>query len=74
MTSGDSLEAISRETAVEGARMLAGQKSRRDHDAYLAQVEARLAALGYTWMDLLSLERDEERPGEDRRPLASGED
>ena len=72
--SGDSLEAISRETAVEGARMLAGLKSRKAHDAYLVQVEARLAALGLTWMDLLTLGRDEGRSGEGGRPLASGED
>ena len=72
--SGDSLEAISRETAAEGARMLAGLKSRKAHDAYLGQVEARLAALGYTWLDLLSLERGEGESGEGGRPLASGED
>lgn len=53
--------------------MLAGLKSRKQHDAYLAQVEARLAAIGATWLDLLSLHR-EQRPGEDRRPLAVGQD
>lgn len=54
--------------------MLAGLKSRKAHDAYLAQVEARLAALGYTWLDLLSLECGEGESGEGGRPLASGED
>jgi hypothetical protein len=71
--SGDTLESIDRETFAEGARMLAGLKSRKQHDAYLAQVEARLAAIGATWLDLLSLHR-EQRPGEDRRPLAVGQD
>lgn len=72
--SGDTLESLSRETYAEGARMLAGLKSRKEHDAYLAQVEQRLAAIGATWNDLLSLPRDEQRTGEDRRPLASGQD
>jgi hypothetical protein len=72
--SGDTLESIDRETYAEGARMLAGLKSRKQHDAYLAQVEARLAAIGASWLDLLSLPRDEQRPGESRRPMAVGED
>ena len=44
--SGDTLKSIDRETYAEGARMLAGLKSRKQHDAYLAQVEARLASIG----------------------------
>lgn len=72
--SGDTLESLDRETFAEGARMLAGLKSRRQHDAYLAQVEARLAALGCTWLDLLTWACDKQRPGAYRRPLASGED
>ena len=72
--SGDTLKSIDRETYAEGARMLAGLKSRKQHDAYLAQVEARLAAIGASWLDLLSLPRDEQRPGEDQRPMAVGED
>lgn len=71
--SGDTLESIDRETFAEGARMLAGLKSRKQHDAYLAQVEARLAAIGASWLDLLSLAGDEGRSGQGRRPVAVGE-
>jgi hypothetical protein len=70
---GDTLESLDRETSAEGAKLLAGRKSRKDHDAYMEQVEARLAAIGATWLDLLTLPRDEQRSGQGRRPVAVGQ-
>jgi hypothetical protein len=74
MTSGDSLERLRREVDYEGARMLAREKSRRSHDAFLAQVDARLAALGASWSDLLGWSDDEDRPGAGGGQVASGQD
>jgi hypothetical protein len=70
---GDTLEKLDRETYAEGARMLARQKSRKEHDAYIEQVTARLAAIGASWLDLIALGRDKQRSGAGRRALASGE-
>ena len=54
--------------------MLAREKSRRAHDAFLAQVDARLAALGASWSDLLGWSDDEDRPGAGGGQVASGQD
>lgn len=70
--SGDSLERIDHELTIEGARMLAREKTRQEHTDFLRQIDARLAALGHTWDDLVSLWDVSGEFGAGRGEVASG--